>query len=147
MPFQKTHGMRRRPEYSVWASMLNRCRNPRVHCYPNYGGRGIMVCDRWLKFENFFSDMGPRPEGMTIERIDNGGDYTPENCRWASPIEQYRNRRDNVFLAFRNVTMTMAEWGRALGFPDKLIRDRRKAGWTVERILTTPKRRCERRTR
>ncbi len=145
MPFQKTHGMRNSPEYGVWAGMLNRCRNPRVRCYPNYGGRGIKVCDRWLKFENFFADMGSRIDGMTIERINNNGDYTHENCRWAKPIEQYRNRRDNVYLTFQNRTLTLAEWGRALGFPETLVRDRRRAGWPVDRILTTPKRRCQRR--
>lgn len=137
----RTHGMRSAPEYKVWASMLNRCRNPAEKCYSRYGGRGIVVCDRWLKFENFAKDMGDRPNGLTLERIDNGGKYCPENCRWATHQEQNSNKRSNVLLTFNGETKTQSQWARQLGVGHKLISSRIRFGWPIEKILTTPPRR------
>jgi hypothetical protein len=90
------HGMHATRTYKSWRSMINRCTNPNTPGYASYGGRGITVCDRWLIFEPFLADMGVRPEGRTLDRINNDGNYEPGNCRWATRFEQQRNKRPPV---------------------------------------------------
>jgi len=137
------HGQAKKTsEYGTWAGMLKRCRNKNDHSYHAYGGRGIKVCRRWLKFENFFEDMGERPRGeerYTIERIDNNGDYTPQNCKWATYFEQANNTRKNIFITYTGKTMTVSQWEKKLNLSRGLLYARLgQLKWSVERALTEP---------
>jgi hypothetical protein len=91
----KTHGMTGSREYRTWSGMIQRCTNPKNTKFKSYGGRGIKVCKRWIKFSNFFKDMGIRPIGMTLDRIDTNGDYKLSNCKWSTIWEQNNNSRHN----------------------------------------------------
>lgn len=133
-----THGRSYDGIYHVWNMMKQRCTNPSYTSWGSYGGRGITVCDRWLKFENFLEDMGERPHGMTLERKDNERGYEPGNVVWASRLDQANNRRTNVYLELKGSVMTIAEWGRKTGFGKSVIANRIADGWSVERALTEP---------
>lgn len=123
--------------YTVWHGMIQRCTNPKNPAYKNYGGRGITICDRWrYSFEHFFEDMGERPDGHSIERVDRDGPYSKDNCVWAGDIQQARNRRNNRPLTLNGKTLTLAEWADETGIPYFTLHGRLRRGWTVERTLS-----------
>lgn len=109
------HGGHGSKTYSTWSSMLDRCRNTSSKDYPRWGGRGISVCSEWLNFEQFLKDMGERPDGHTIDRIDANGDYRPGNCRWATPKQQARNRRDLVIVKTEDGAIPLVDYAAKLG--------------------------------
>jgi hypothetical protein len=124
------------PEYEVWKAMIQRCTNPLNGDYRNYGGRGITVCERWLKFENFYADMGLRPTpGHMLERKKNHLGYSPENCIWDTLPAQANNRRSNRLIALDGYTQTLAQWCRELGLAPGTARVRLKRGWSEEEAL------------
>lgn len=122
--------------YKSWQSMRTRCLNKRSDQYPDYGARGITVCSRWESFEAFLEDMGERPDGHSIDRIDNDKGYEKSNCRWATMRDQENNKRNNVLLEFKGRNMTIAEWSRETGIRYHTIMQRHNLNWPVERILT-----------
>lgn len=133
------HGMRNSASYGIWKSIIQRCTNPKNLNYPNYGMRGINICKEWREsFEQFYLDMGDRPDGKSIERIDNTLGYSKENCRWATLKEQGRNKRNNKLITYKGETKTLVEWNELMGFKKTVIRDRLRRGWSLEQIFTTP---------
>ncbi len=140
------HGLttngRRHPLYEVWSSMRARCNNPANKRYALYGGRGIKVCSRWDDFAAFLVDMGARPPGQSLDRENNDGDYTPENCRWADKHQQANNTRTNVFVFYEGRHQTVAEWAREKGIRYGVLWERIFAyKWPLERAFTAPVRR------
>lgn len=119
------HGYAGTPTYISWAEMRKRCYSPSVIRYAEYGGRGISVCPEWKEsFEAFLADMGDRPEGMTLDRIDLNGNYTPDNCRWADKTEQANNKRNSFLITHDGKTQTAAQWSREIGVSGNVIRQR-----------------------
>ena len=135
-----THGMANSiSEYSIWNMMRQRCSNPKNLAYDRYGARGITVCKRWDSFEQFFSDMGPRPyRKHSIERIVNSLGYMPGNCKWATATEQGRNKRNNIAITHAGVTRLLVEWAEVLRIPYKTLHRRLAVGWSHERCVSTP---------
>lgn len=129
------HGMARSSEHNIWKTMISRCGNPNNKSYHRYGGRGIAVCDRWKIYENFYADMGPRPRGRTIERINNDVGYCPDNCRWASSVDQGNNKTNNRWITVGDETLTAAQWARRVGIRSGTIRARLDKGWSPDRAV------------
>jgi len=135
-----------RPEYVAWMAMCRRCHNPNTLDYPDYGGRGIKVCDRWLNngeygrgFANFFADMGHKPTPKhTLDRIDTDGLYSPDNCKWADKFEQANNKRNIKKYTVLGVTGGVAFLSRHFGISRERVKNRIKRGWSLEKAFTMP---------
>jgi hypothetical protein len=125
-------------EYSTWADMKQRCLNPKIKGYENYGGRGISVCSEWLIFLNFYRDMGDRPEGHSLDRIDNNGNYEPSNCRWATSAEQALNRFNIRILEYNGEIRPISEWAKIVGLSYSTLNQRVLHGWPVDKALFLP---------
>ncbi len=129
------HGLSKSRIYRVWAGMRKRCENQRSLPYRDYGGRGIKVCAEWQEFEKFYRDMGDCPDGLSIDRINNDGDYEPGNCRWADRKTQARNKRHNTKITGFGKTMTVSEWSEKTGISAKAILNRISRGLTGEKAV------------
>ncbi len=125
--------------YDAWQSMIQRCTNPKSMYYYNYGGRGIAVCKRWRKFENFLKDMGIPKNGLTLDRVNNDKGYCKSNCRWATRKEQNRNKRNNIFVTHKNETRLLLDWAEEFNINYHTLYGRIFIlGWSVEKAFTTP---------
>lgn len=136
------------PEWTAWNQMRQRCSNPKNSSFKRYGARGIVVCERWQKFENFLADMGPKPVGpkrfFSVERKNNNGNYEPSNCKWATQTEQSNNRRSNRIVSWNGVTKTVTQWASELGIKVQTLGYRIRDAWPVEEAFTRPVRKYER---
>lgn len=142
MGARTTHGMSSTRTYRVWTNMVARCTSPSHQSFKNYGGRGISVCMRWRdSFECFLVDMGEQPPGCVLDRVDNEGDYTPENCRWTDTTTNNRNRRTTPMFTHGGKTQSLGAWAEEYGIRYKVLLDRIRDGWSIERAISTPVRR------
>ena len=127
--------------YRTWARMVQRCTNEDGPDYEDYGGRGIGICSRWMQFENFLLDMGEKPDsGVSLDRLDNNKGYGPGNCRWATGVQQARNRRNCRMLRFRGEVKNLSEWCEVLGLAYDRTKRRLARGWSVEKAFCEKKR-------
>lgn len=135
----RKHGMSQHPLWSVWRGMKERCLDENNKRFSDYGGRGIKICQRWLdSFQAFVEDMGDRPAGHQLDRIDNDGNYEPGNCKWSTRSEQMLNRRNNHILEYRGERLTVSQWSEKLGMTFTALATRIRRGWTVEEAIETP---------
>lgn len=132
----RKHGLCDIPEYKVWLQMRDRCKNPNNSHFGYYGGRGISVSKEWDSFKTFITDLGRRPEGHSLDRIDSNGDYSKENCRWATKVQQANNTRDNRKVELNGKTYGIRELSEKTGVSQKLLAKRLfERGWDVERAV------------
>lgn len=140
---RRTHGHASRKlqskTYECWCDMKKRCTNPSSIGYKNYGARGIVICERWMVFENFLADMGEVPVGFSLDRIDNDGNYEPGNCRWATLEQQRNNRQNTVYLVLNGESLPLTQWAKRFNIPAKTLYRRKILGWTDEDAITIPK--------
>jgi hypothetical protein len=130
------HGLKKTRTYSIWGAMKTRCYNKNQPAYKQYGARGVHVCKRWKKsFENFYNDMGPCPQGHSIDRIDNNGNYEPSNCRWATRSQQNNNTNSNRIIIINNVKFTAAEAAVKFNINYFTLIYRMNKGWTTEQVV------------
>jgi hypothetical protein len=122
-------------EYDSWTAMRERVFSTRHHAYARYGGRGITICHAWASFPQFLADMGPRPAGCTLDRINTNGHYEPTNCRWATWIEQQNNRRDCRLYTLNGRTQSLSQWARELGIKQDTAKKRLNRGWSVDKAF------------
>lgn len=129
--------------YHVWGMMRQRCKNPNNHAYKDYGGRGISVCNDWDCYKTFhdWANGNGYKDGLTIDRIDNDGDYEPSNCRWVTISEQQKNTRRNHYFELNGRSQTLTQWSKELGIEPHILSTRNRRGWSDERALTQPVRR------
>lgn len=145
--FNTTHGDSLEVFYRKWRSIKARCKNKKFPSYKRYGGRGIKICDRWLKYENFKEDMYKSylehaklygKDNTTIERINNDGNYCKENCKWITWKEQYENKSNIHLITYKGKTQRRTKWAEELGINKGTLKDRFARGWTVEEAFTIP---------
>lgn len=145
-PIRVKHGMFGHPLYKTWEGMMARCYNENNKDFYLYGGRGIKVCERWHDPGNFAKDMSPRPNGRTLDRVDNSRGYGPDNCRWATSMEQHANKRNNKLFTIDGETLHQREWCRRYGIPVSTFTNRLNEGLEPLTALTMPSRRPRRAT-
>ena len=138
----RTFGLSKHPLWWTYKNMLRRCYNKHDPAFHRYGGRGIYVCQRWINSpQSFFDDMGPKPAGSQIERINNDGPYSTENCRWDTPLQQSNNRRSNRFITYAGKKQTVMQWSRETGINRRTIEQRLNKGLPMSEVLNPVKRR------
>lgn len=138
-----THGHTKKQkwskQYRTWINISQRCTNPNQGNYHLYGGRGITMCERWRKFENFLDDMGKPPTARhQIDRINNNEGYSPTNCRWATPEQNGRNKRNNHILTWNGMSKCLSQWSEEFCIPYCTLRMRIRRDWSIQKALTTP---------
>lgn len=133
MDHRNNRGMKKTTTYACWSAMKNRCTNPNNDQWDNYGGRGITVCERWMKFENFLEDMGIKPDGLSLDRENNNLGYFKENCRWIPMINQQSNKRTTKFVTYKGESICIGTLARIKNFNSRALRMRIERGWPTEK--------------